>query len=150
MAEITPFDQLTWLTLLYLWTATEPADFADSLCEVRGPVRAELAASLNRKAAHLDAVNKSTFHHDTLKRLGVPVATADHVTCEVCGAALLMAPANDGRGGKVYAYQCTAEMVVDAGGRVRQVKRCPDIGRVGRQDPILSDASVQKQREGES
>lgn len=69
----------------------------------------------------------------------------DFESCHTCSLeAIHVVP--DGRGGMIYHYRCTAEIRVLASGTVRQIKGCPDIGRVGRDQPILSDASVEKER----
>ena len=41
-------------------------------------------------------------------------------------------------GGVVYLYPCTSEVVILHSGGARVLKTCPDIGKVGRADKILT------------
>ena len=69
--------------------------------------------------------------------------------CTVCGEdVIFISP--DGYGGKIYGYNCTAEVRLVAGQLPRVIKSCPDINRVGRAEPVLSDASVARERKARS
>ena len=70
--------------------------------------------------------------------------TANVETCFTCGESLLMS-APDGQGGMIYAYNCTAEVVVSCKGELRRIKECPDWGGLGRANAILSDRSTAKE-----
>lgn len=65
--------------------------------------------------------------------------------CTVCGEDVIFV-SPDGYGGKIYGYNCTAEVRLVAGQPPRVIKSCPDINRVGRAEPVLSDASVTRER----
>lgn len=41
-------------------------------------------------------------------------------------------------GGVTYSYACTAEVVVMSDGKERVIKKCPDLGSVGRSGTILT------------
>lgn len=54
-----------------------------------------------------------------------------------------MLDGSDEHGGRIYHFVCTAELRVKADGSEVVIKQCPDWGRVGRQEPILSDRSTE-------
>jgi len=67
------------------------------------------------------------------------------VACTVCGeGVILVAP--DGHGGRIYGYNCTAEVRLMPGLEPRVIKRCPDINHVGRAEPVLGNDSVARER----
>ena len=52
--------------------------------------------------------------------------------CPTCGSAIITnGRASDGAGGAIFAYVCSAEVVVSPGGAVRYVKSCPDFDKAG-------------------